>query len=1073
MIDDIIDFLPIYPDTNDNNFNMDIYRKKEFYDEKIPKIEKPPEKAGTLLKGQTIVSRFLSSYTPYNGILLKWDLGTGKTCASVGAIEKIMSEKSTFTGALIFARGETLLENYKNEIIFRCTPGQYIPNIYKDLTPGQQVARKNKALKEYYDFFTFESFSNNEIENHTDEYIIEKYSNKIIVIDEVHNIRLQDKSNKRKDVKTKKKHISIYNNFYRFLHLLKNCKIILMSGTPIKDNIGEIASVMNLLLPEKEKLSTDKEFIKEYFEIENKVYKMKEDKKDKFKKIIKGRISYLESTPSEVKKQFAGESIGTLKHFKVYPDIMREFQSNIYKKAYEKDHKKIEDSEEEFEEDFEDDIEANSIETVNVDIGGGKFDTNSRQASLFVFPDETYGKNAFNNPDYVISAPKKLLTTGQVLKTKTFTIGPELKKAINAKNKEEMLNKLEKFSSKYAAAIRNILQSAKDGKSSFVYSEYVKGSGCILFSLILRLFGFSQYNGKEDLKTELTPKLRYAIITNETTIYTETKNIIERFNHPSNMNGEIINVIIGSEVVSEGLSFYNVQNVHILTPHWNYSETAQAIARGYRFGSHKDLINAGMNPEFIIYQYVSIPDNTKIESIDLRLYEISERKDINIKGVEQILKQSAFDCALAYERNHITGYDYQRECNYTLCDYKCDDISNLEIKDLDYSSYKIYYNNTTVEEIIIKIKDKFKHKFKIKLNEIIDDFKEYILFDIITSLRNMINNNTVIFNKYGIQSYLREDNNIFFLVDSISNQNNYFSNFYNKKPVLNIDFSYEKILDDIYYKKLPGLIEKLFNSDNKDEIISIINIFQQDLKEFILENSIVAKELNIEINVFQRNVIIDYFQYSLETIDNTLISSLLYREKDIVRCLDLDNIGAGWVNCDENYTTLYKESKQKKKQELKQNEYFGTYSKDKFCIVKSNFAEDKRNENKGKVCKSWKKPVLLYIMVNILKMGLIIVDKNKWQAIQKISKKGKDTLIDTILDNKNIKICLFNEEENSWDQDDYDYETLNAYSTDDLEKMLYYSKLTVDQYCVLIRQWFEENNILSYDENCGISNKKN
>jgi len=200
---------------------------------------------------------------------------------------------------------------------------------------------------------------------------------------------------------------------------------------------------------------------------------------------------------------------------------------------------------------------------------------------------------------------------------------------------------------------------------------------------------------------------------------------------------------------------------------------------------------------------------------------------------------------------------------------------------------------------------------------------------------------------------------------------------------------------------------------------------------------------------------------------------LLYREKDIVRCLDLDNIGAGWVNCDDNYTTLYKESKQKKKHELKQNEYFGTYSKDKFCIVKSNFAEDKRNENKGKVCKSWKKPVLLYIMVNILKMGLIIVDKNKWQGIQKISKKGKDTLINTILDNKNIKVCTFNEEENSWDQDDYDYDTLDAYSTDDLEKMLYYSKLTVDQYCVLIRQWFEENNILSYDENCGISNKKN
>jgi hypothetical protein len=291
--------------------------------------------------------------------------------------------------------------------------------------------------------------------------------------------------------------------------------------------------------------------------------------------------------------------------------------------------------------------------------------------------------------------------------------------------------------------------------------------------------------------------------------------------------------------------------------------------------------------------------------------------------------------------------------------------------------------------------------------------------------------------------------------------------------VLNIDVTYETILNNIYYKKLPGLIEKLFNSNNKEEIISIINNFQQDLKEFILENSIIAKNLDVEINIFQRNIIIEYFQYSLETIDNILISSLLYREKDIVRCLDLNNIEGGWVDCDENYTTLYKESKQKKKQELKQNEYFGTYNKDKFCIVKSNFAEDKRNENKGRVCTTWKKPVLVYIMVNILKMGLVIPDKSKWEAIKKISKKGRDTLIDTILDNKNIKVCTFNEEDNSWDMDDYEYETLDEYSNDDLEKMLYYSKLTVKQHCELIKDWFDENNILSYDENCGTANKKN
>ena len=176
MIDDITYFLPFYNEINDSDFNLNIYKKKEFYDEKLSAYEERPKESGTLLKAQKIISRFLSSYTPYNELLLNWELGSGKTCAAIGMIEKINSENSVYDGALIFARGETLIENIKNEIIFNCTPGQYIPYNYKNLTSGEQVARKNKALKEYYKFFTFETFASKEISKVTDEYIIKTYS---------------------------------------------------------------------------------------------------------------------------------------------------------------------------------------------------------------------------------------------------------------------------------------------------------------------------------------------------------------------------------------------------------------------------------------------------------------------------------------------------------------------------------------------------------------------------------------------------------------------------------------------------------------------------------------------------------------------------------------------------------------------------------------------------------------------------------------------------------------------------------------------------------------------------------
>ena len=41
-----------------------------------------------------------------------------------------------------------------------------------------------------------------------------------------------------------------------------------------------------------------------------------------------------------------------------------------------------------------------------------------------------------------------------------------------------------------------------------------------------------------------------------------------------------------------------------MTPHWNYSEISQAIARGIRAGSHKYLLERDETVEMDIYQFV-------------------------------------------------------------------------------------------------------------------------------------------------------------------------------------------------------------------------------------------------------------------------------------------------------------------------------------------------------------------------------------------------------------------------------------------------------------------------------------
>ena len=89
--DDITNFLPKYPDIqfekNMDEKNMDIfnpydkdfydviYNKKEFYDEKLPAVEKFPEVVGSLMKHQKLIARFFSSHTTYDELLLVHEMG--------------------------------------------------------------------------------------------------------------------------------------------------------------------------------------------------------------------------------------------------------------------------------------------------------------------------------------------------------------------------------------------------------------------------------------------------------------------------------------------------------------------------------------------------------------------------------------------------------------------------------------------------------------------------------------------------------------------------------------------------------------------------------------------------------------------------------------------------------------------------------------------------------------------------------------------------------------------------------------------------------------------------------------
>jgi hypothetical protein len=393
---DILEFLPVYSnikkESNDilntyNDFEKSIYNKKEFLNEKIIKNE-PPSK-DKLSKSQKFIKNFLSSYTPYDQILLFHEMGVGKSRASIGAIENIKKEKYSFDGAVIIAKGTNLLDNYKNEIT-EYTDDYYPPN-YNFLSEKLKKRRLNASLKKFYDFRTFETFSN-ELAGFNDEKIKQEFSNKIIVIDEVHNITedlskntsniwyynekdknwvnplSNEKSNEKpkninkkwqvlldKDNRITYKNIrslnpvqyihpynvNVYKEIHRLLHLVKNCKVIVMSGTPMNDSFQEIASLMNLILPLNNQLPVKKDFIKLFFDKSGDFYNVKKDKIKDLKEKFKGRVSYLKAVTSEIQKTFEGEKVQNLKYFTTFPLIMKDKQSEIYKEVIVKDSKQF------------------------------------------------------------------------------------------------------------------------------------------------------------------------------------------------------------------------------------------------------------------------------------------------------------------------------------------------------------------------------------------------------------------------------------------------------------------------------------------------------------------------------------------------------------------------------------------------------------------------------------------------------------------------------------------------------------------------------------------------------------
>ena len=526
------DFFPLYVKENDtdNFYNVDkdyvynyIAAKKEFTILR-PYVGEKPKGPGLPLSHQEFVANLMSPYTPYDRLLVFHGLGTGKSVVMAAVAElakKVKAGEISNNEIIVLVRNPTLRKNIMNEIATVATNYKYYPSkeeIKEENLSEDAIRRRvSKRLGINYEIETFTTFVNS-IKMLTDFEIKEKYSN------EAHNIRVQAiKTKKQRELGEKS--TSNYKELHRFLHCITGSKILLLTATPMRDSPVEICQLLNLILPLNKQLDK-KGFMEKYFS--NSGNAIIPTKINEFKSYIKGMISYLRSSFSNVKIKYEG-SVDKMIGMKFTNTVrleMGDFQNEIYKKAYLSEAPKEEKVSDEIIEDEE-------------DAGDAGIWGNSRQSSMFVFPDGTYGRESIN----------KIFEVSGIYHAKD-----ELKSYLkqNGSDRESMLEQLKVLSIKFYYVIKQILENPK--QKMFVYSNIVSGGGCLLFGAILEIFGMSHPipPKKGDMVSidKMEKKDRYIVLTGSTLSSAQFDFFINKiFNHPDNRYGDYVRVVIGSHIV--------------------------------------------------------------------------------------------------------------------------------------------------------------------------------------------------------------------------------------------------------------------------------------------------------------------------------------------------------------------------------------------------------------------------------------------------------------------------------------------------------------------------------------------
>ena len=744
-IDKSNDFL--YPDLNDPDFNLKIAKLKEFNDTKYDgKNYDIRERTNLLCNAdfelvphQLFVKNFLSFQTPYNSLLLYHGLGTGKTCSAIGIAEEMRGfmKQVGLTQKILVVASPNVQQNFRLQLFderkLKLENGLWNlntcigNNLLKEINPTslQGISKErvigeiNSLINQYYKFVGYvelanyikrniklndnTEYSEKEAKNIHKKLIKKFFNNRLIIIDEVHNIRLAD-DNKRKRTASLLMYVVKH---------AENIRLLLLSATPMYNSQTEIIWLTNLL-----NLVDKRSTIKESDVFDSKGNFL-EERKNKNDVLLEGGRELLRRKLTGYVSYVRGENPYTFP-YRIYPDVFSP-ENTIKKEEYPKIQmnkkpiyaplqyvpiyvSKIGEYQQKGYEFIMNNLINKSFDVVdkygkerimpsfeNMESFGYHLLLEPLEALNIVYPSSQLDNKTIDNELDDVEKNKDIIKNmvGKTGLSNTMTyksIVSNYSLRYDFEYKPEIIenpihgrifkmDNIKKYSNKIHSVCKSILESTG---IVLVYSQYIDG-GIVPIALALEEMGFTRYgfasHTKPLFKTSPTEPIdaltmksksqylqdngepskfkqaKYVMITGDKAFSPNNLADIKYITNPENKYGENVKVVLISKAAAEGVDFKNIRQVHIMEPWYNMNRIEQIIGRGVRNLSHCQLPFEERNVE--IFLHSTIPTNDE-EPVDMYVYRYAENKATNIGKVTRLLKEIAVDCLLNIGQTNFT-----------------------------------------------------------------------------------------------------------------------------------------------------------------------------------------------------------------------------------------------------------------------------------------------------------------------------------------------------------------------------------------------------------------------------------